>query len=78
MFELYGKKLSVEEEVYEVLADAMIESETNARSLKPIVDKVLVPIVYHMMEDGRKKNYKITKEMVEEVINEKKVDRIES
>lgn len=78
LFELYGKRLSVEEEVYEVLADAMIESETNARSLKPIVDKVLVPIVYHMMEDGRKKNYKITKEMVEEVVNEKKVDKIES
>ena len=78
LFEIYGKRLTVEEDVYEVLADAMMESETNSRALKPIVDKVLVPIVYGMMEDGRKKNYKITKEMVENAINEKKAIQSES
>ena len=46
----------------------MMKCETNARSLKGIVDRVMTPLVYTMMDDSRRKKYVITKEIVEECI----------
>lgn len=68
LFDLYGKRLIVREDIYEALADYMMKCETNARSLKGIVDRVMTPLVYTMMDDSRRKKYVITKEIVEECI----------
>lgn len=68
LFELYGKKLVVKDDIYEALAEYMMNCATNSRALKGIVDRVMIPFVYGMMDDHRKKKYVITKEMVEECI----------
>lgn len=68
LFTLYGKKLTVSNEVYEILAENMIKTETNARSLKGLVDKLCSPLVYDMVENTKKKNYKIDREYVEKVM----------
>ena len=68
LFNLYEKKLTVSEDVYELLAENMMKTETGSRSLKTLVDKICTPLVYDMTENTRKKNYKITKEYVEEVL----------
>ena len=71
LFTLYGKKLTVSNEVYEILAENMIKTETNARSLKGLVDKLCSPLVYDMVENTKKKNYKIDREYVEKVMEMK-------
>ena len=68
LFNLYEKKLTVSEDVYELLAENMMKTETGSRSLKTLVDKICTPLVYDMTENTRKKNYKITKEYVAEVL----------
>ena len=68
LFSLYEKKLTVSEDVYELLAENMMKTETGSRSLKTLVDKICTPLVYDMTENTRKKNYKITKEYVAEVL----------
>ena len=68
LFTLYGKKLTVSNEVYEVLAENMMKTETNARSLKGLVDKLCSPLVYDMVENTKKKNYKIDREYVEKIM----------
>ena len=68
LFTLYGKKLTVSNEVYEVLAENMMKTETNARSLKGLVDKLCSPLVYDMVENTKKKNYKIDRKYVEKVM----------
>ena len=72
LFELYGKTLTVKEDVYELLAERMLNSETNARSLKSLCDKVMVELVYEMVDNNRKKKYVVTREMVEERLGSKK------
>ena len=72
LFELYGKTLTVKEDVYELLAERMLNSETNARSLKSLCDKVMVELVYEMVDNNRKKKYVVTREMVEESLGFKK------
>lgn len=72
LFELYGKTLTVKEGVYELLAERMLNSETNARSLKSLCDKVMVELVYEMVDNNRKKKYVVTREMVEESLGFKK------
>ena len=72
LFELYGKTLTVKEDVYELLAERMMNSETNARSLKSLCDKVMVELVYEMVDNNRKKKYVVTREMVEESLGFKK------
>ena len=72
LFELYGKTLTVKEDVYELLAERMMKSETNARSLKSLCDKVMVELVYEMVDNNRKKKYVVTREMVEESLGFKK------
>ena len=71
LFTLYGKKLTVSNEVYEVLAENMMKTETNARSLKGLVDKLCSPLVYDMVENTKKKNYKIDRKYVEKVMEMK-------
>ncbi len=65
LFKLYGKTLTVKEDVYELLAEQMLNSEVNARGLKSLCDKVMVELVYEMV-DSKKKRYVITRDMVEE------------
>ena len=65
LFKLYGKTLTVKEDVYELLAEQMLNSEVNARGLKSLCDKVMVELVYEMV-DSKKKRYIITRDMVEE------------
>ena len=65
LFKLYGKTLIVKEDVYELLAEQMQTSEVNARGLKSLCDKVMVELVYEMV-DSKKKRYVITRDMVEE------------
>ena len=65
LFKLYGKTLIVKEDVYELLAEQMQTSEVNARGLKSLCDKVMVELVYEMV-DSKKKRYTITRDMVEE------------
>ena len=72
LFELYGKTLIVKEDVYELLAERMMESEVNARSLKSLCDKVMIELVYEMVDNNRKKKYVVTREMVEESLGFKK------
>ena len=45
-----------------------MKTETNARSLKGLVDKLCSPLVYDMVENTKKKNYKIDREYVEKVM----------
>ena len=71
LFNLYGKKLIIGNEVYEILAENMMKTETNARSLKGLVDKLCIPLVYDMVENTKKKNYKINKEYVEKIMEMK-------
>lgn len=68
LFNLYEKKLTVTEDVYELLAENMMKTETGSRSLKTLVDKICTPLVYDMVENTRKKNYKIDKEYVKEML----------
>lgn len=68
LFNLYEKKLTVTEDVYELLAENMMKTETGSRSLKTLVDKICTPLVYDMVENTRKKNYKIDKEYVREML----------
>ena len=72
LFELYGKTLIVKEDVYELLAERMLKSEVNARSLKSLCDKVMIDMVYEMVDNNRKKKYVVTREMVEESLGFKK------
>ena len=72
LFELYGKTLTVKEDVYELLAERMLNSQVNARSLKSLCDKVMVELVYEMVDNNRKKKYVVTREMVEESLGFKK------
>lgn len=66
--ELYGKKLTVKEEVYEYLADNMMRKKTNARALKGMVDKAMMDIVYKMVDDNRRKNYSIDRAYMESIL----------
>ena len=50
----------------------MMESEVNARSLKSLCDKVMIEMVYEMVDNNRKKKYVVTREMVEESLGFKK------
>lgn len=68
LMELYGKKLTVKEEVYEYLADNMMNKKTNARALKGMVDKAMMDIVYKMVDDNRRKNYTIDRAYMESVL----------
>ena len=68
LFNLYEKKLTISEDVYELLAENMMKTETGSRSLKTLVDKICTPLVYDMVENTRKKNYKIDKEYVKEML----------
>ena len=68
LFSLYDKKLTVSEDVYELLAENMMKTETGSRSLKTLVDKICTPLVYDMVENTRKKNYKIDKKYVKEML----------
>ena len=68
LFELYGKKLKVNEEVYEVLAEHMAKTETGSRSLKGMVDKICTPLVYDMVDNNRRKNYSIDRAYMESVL----------
>ena len=68
LFNLYGKKLIIGKEVYEILAENMMKTETNARSLKGLVDKLCTPLVYDMVDNTKKKNYKINREYVESIL----------
>ena len=68
LFSLYDKKLTVSEDVYELLAENMMKTETGSRSLKTLVDKICTPLVYDMVENTRKKNYKIDKKYVKEMV----------
>ena len=63
-----AKKLIIGKEVYEILAENMMKTETNARSLKGLVDKLCTPLVYDMVDNTKKKNYKINREYVESVL----------
>lgn len=68
LFELYGKKLKVNEEVYEILAEHMAKTETGSRSLKGMVDKICTPLVYDMVDNNRRKNYSIDRAYMESVL----------
>lgn len=68
LMELYGKKLTVKEEVYEYLADNMMRKKTNARALKGMVDKAMMDIVYKMVDDNRRKNYSIDRAYMESIL----------
>ena len=68
LFNLYEKKLTISEDVYELLAENMMKTETGSRSLKTLVDKICTPLVYDMVENTRKKNYKINREYAEEML----------
>ena len=65
---MYGKKLIVKNEVYEILGEQISKSEAGSRGLKQLVDKIMIPIVYEITEEKRKKNYTITGEMVNKVL----------
>ena len=68
LFGLYDKKLIISNDVYELLAENMMKTETGSRSLKTLVDKICTPLVYDMVENTRKKNYKIDKKYVKEML----------
>ena len=65
---LLGKKLIVKEEVYELLGELMMTKKTNSRALKPLVDSIMIDIIYDASENTKKKNYKIDREYVEKVM----------
>lgn len=71
LFGLYDKKLIISNDVYELLAENMMKTETGSRSLKTLVDKLCTPLVYDMVENTRKKNYKIDREYVEKIMEMK-------
>ena len=68
ILKMYGKKLIVKNEVYEILGEQISKSEAGSRGLKQLVDKIMIPIVYEITEEKRKKNYTITGEMVNKVL----------
>lgn len=61
IFELSGKKLIIDEDVYEAIADRALCEKTGARELQSIVDNIMEDVVYNMPSDNLKK-YCITKE----------------
>lgn len=65
---LLGKKLIIKEEVYELLGEMMMTKKTNSRALKPLVDSIMIDIIYDASENIKKKNYKIDREYVEKVM----------
>ena len=65
---LLGKKLIVKEEVYELLGELMMTKKTNSRALKPLVDSIMIDVIYDASENTKKKNYKIDREYVEKVM----------
>ena len=65
---LLGKKLIVKEEVYELLGELMMTKKTNSRALKPLVDSIMIDILYDASENTKKKNYKIDRKYVEKAM----------
>ena len=49
-----------------------MNSQVSARSLKSLCDKVMIDMVYEMVDNNRKKKYVVTREMVEESLGFKK------
>ena len=68
---LLGKKLIIKEEVYELLGEMMMTKKTNSRALKPLVDSIMIDIIYDASENIKKKNYKIDREYVEKIMEMK-------
>ena len=65
---LLGKKLIIKEEVYELLGEIMMTKKTNSRALKPLVDSIMIDILYDASENTKKKNYKIDRKYVEKAM----------
>lgn len=65
IFEIDGIKLEFGKGVYEYIAETALKTETGARGLKNIIEKILLKPMYELPGTG-KKEFKVSKKFVEE------------